>query len=183
MATTKYLALLRGINVGGKNVIAKDDLRRCFEDIGCETVSTYIQSGNILFRSAVASVRQLTAEVEAALSERFSYEAQAVVLPYKKYRSAVEAAPAGWGDDDAWKHNALFTIAGTTPKQVAAALPEPKAGIETIALGPGVLFWSVLKAQQTKASYARITGTKPYKQVTIRNSNTTRKLLELLDAM
>ncbi|QDU53935.1 DUF1697 domain-containing protein [Aeoliella mucimassa] len=183
MATTKYLALLRGINVGGKNVIAKDDLRRCFEDLGCETVSTYIQSGNILFRSSTSSVRQLTDDVQAALSERFAYDAQAVVLPYRKYQAAVAAAPDGWGDDPAQKHNALFTMRGTTPQKVVAALADPKPGIETITLAPGVIFWSVVKAAQTKATYARITGTKPYQQVTIRNSNTTRKLLELLDAM
>ena len=51
-ALPKFLALLRGINVGGKNIIAKDDLRQCFEDLGFESVRTYIQSGNILFRAA-----------------------------------------------------------------------------------------------------------------------------------
>ena len=56
-APSRFLALLRGINVGGKNVIAKDALRRCFEEIGLSSVRTYIQSGNILFRSDRTRVR------------------------------------------------------------------------------------------------------------------------------
>ena len=152
---SRFLALLRGINVGGKNVIAKDDLRRCFEDLGFKNVRTYIQSGNILFRSDETSVKALTAVVEAGLSDRFSYEAQVVILPHRKYRSAVEAAPDGWGMDDAQKHNALFTLNGTTPKKVMMQLAAPKAEIEAVTTGPGVIFWSASKTHLTKTTMMR----------------------------
>ena len=99
----RYLALLRGINVGGKNIIAKDDLRECFEDLGLTSVRTYIQSGNILFRAESASVKDLAAAIESQLSERFAYEAQAVVLTHRKYKSAVAAAPPAWGIDEEQK--------------------------------------------------------------------------------
>lgn len=81
---SRFLALLRGINVGGKNIIAKDDLRRCFEDMGFTSVRTYIQSGNVLFRSDQTSIKQQTTAIEAGLSDRFSYEGQAVVLSHRK---------------------------------------------------------------------------------------------------
>ena len=73
----RFLALLRGINVGGKNIVPKDALRKCFEDLGYRSVRTYIQSGNILFRSAETDVTALTDEIEHALSVRFSYDARA----------------------------------------------------------------------------------------------------------
>ena len=125
----RYVALLRGINVGGNNIIAKDDLRRCFEEMGFSRVRTYIQSGNIVFRAAEGETDQLTARVEAGLSERFSYAARAVVLSYADYRAVLAAAPDAWGEDAAYRHNALFTLAGTTPDEVLASLPPVKEGI------------------------------------------------------
>jgi uncharacterized protein (DUF1697 family) len=119
---SRFLALLRGINVGGKNVIAKDDLRQCFEGLGFTSVRTYIQSGNVLFRTDTLRVQELTAAIEAGLSERFSYAAQAVILPRSKYAAAVAAAPESWGADEAYKHNALFTLNSTTPRKVLAQL-------------------------------------------------------------
>ena len=62
---SRFLALLRGINVGGKNIIAKADLRQCFEELGLTNVRTYIQSGNVLFRCDEKSVDELTATLQA----------------------------------------------------------------------------------------------------------------------
>jgi uncharacterized protein (DUF1697 family) len=177
----RFLALLRGINVGGKNVIAKDDLRQCFEDLGFTSVRTYIQSGNILFRSETSSVKELTAAVEAGLSDRFSYEAQVVILPQRKYKSAVAAAPDGWGTDDKQKHNAMFTLSSTTPKKVLAQLPVPKTGIETVTTGPGVIFWSASKSHLTKTTMLKLAKETAYQQMTVRNHNTVFKLLELFE--
>ena len=177
--TLRFLALLRGINVGGKNVIAKDDLRQCFEDLGYTKVRTYIQSGNILFRSDETSVKKLTAAIESGLSDRFSYQAQAVVLPHRKYKSAVAAAPDGWGTDDQQKHNALFTLNSTTPKKVLAQLATPKPDIETVTAGPGVIFWSASKSQLTKTTMMKLAKEPVYQQMTVRNHNTVFKLLDL----
>ncbi|MCO6046120.1 DUF1697 domain-containing protein [Aeoliella sp. ICT_H6.2] len=179
MPNSRHLALLRGVNVGGRNLIAKDELRQCFETIGFTAVRTYIQSGNILFRSDSSALRELTKRVEAALSERFDYQAQAVVLSHAKYQAAVAAAPPAWGQDAACKHYAIFPVGGITPQKVLAQLPEPDAGIETVTVGPGVLLWSVDNRRQPRSTYARLSRHQLYKQLTIRNSNTTFKLLEL----
>lgn len=179
----RFLALLRGINVGGKNLIAKDDLRQCFEGIGFEGVRTYIQSGNILFRSDTTSVKELTAAIESGLSKRFSYDAQAVVLSHRKYKSALAAAPDGWGASEAQKHNAVFTLNSTTPRKVLAELPSPKTEIETVTAGPGVIFWSASKKQLTKTTMMRLAASPAYQHVTVRNHNTTLKLLELFEAI
>ena len=177
----RYLALLRGINVGGNNIIAKDDLRRCFEDMGCINVRTYIQSGNIVFRAADGEAQRLTARVEAGLSERFSYAARAVVLSYAGYRALLGAAPPAWGEDPAYRHNALFTLAGTTPDEVLASIPPVKEELETVAAGPGVVFWSAEKKRATRSAFVKLPAHPIYQQVTIRNHNTVRRLAALLE--
>lgn len=177
----RYLALLRGINVGGRNVIGKDDLRRCFEDLGFERVRTYIQSGNVLFRAAAADVAKLNARVEQGLSDRFSYAARSVVLSHADYSSALAAAPPAWGEDPACRHNALFTMAGVTPEEVLAGLPPAKPDIDAIAAGPGVVFWSAPKDRITRSAFMKLPSLPVYQQVTIRNHNTVRKLAALLD--
>lgn len=180
-APPRFLALLRGINVGGKNVIAKDALRRCFEEIGLSGVRTYIQSGNILFRSDRTRVEELTEAIEHGLSDRFSYAARAVVLSHGSYRSAVRAAPAAWGHDDAQRHNALFTLAGITPKRAIAQLASPRADVETVTAGPGVIFWSVSRKRATRSTWIKLPASPVYQQVTARNHNTVFKLLELFE--
>ena len=175
----RYLALLRGINVGGKNLIGKDDLRRCFQDLGFERVRTYIQSGNVLFRAPAGGA--LTKRVEEGLSERFAYAARAVVLSHADYAAALAAAPPAWGEGADCRHNALFTLAGTTADEVLAGLPPAKPDIDTIAVGPGVVFWSAVKERITRSAFMKLPTLPVYRQVTIRNHNTVRKLAALLD--
>ena len=78
---TQYLALLRSINVGGKNSIKMADLIACFEGMGFTNVATYIQSGNVLFCSSKNNIPELTDTIESALSKQFKKkEVIAVVL-------------------------------------------------------------------------------------------------------
>lgn len=180
----RYLALLRGINVGGNNIIAKDDLRRCFEDLGFTNVRTYIQSGNIVFRAEPGEPEEpgpLTERVEAGLSARFSYAARAVVLSYADYRALLDAAPPAWGEEPAYRHNALFTLAGTTPAQVLESIPLVKEELETVAAGPGVVFWSADKKRVTRSAFVKLPAHPIYQRVTIRNHNTVRRLATLLE--
>lgn len=68
----RYVALLRGINVGGKNKVPMADLRDALGDAGYESVRTYIQSGNVVFASA-RSRKGLEEEVEQVLEARFGF--------------------------------------------------------------------------------------------------------------
>ncbi len=177
----RYVALLRGINVGGNNIISKEQLRETFESLGFRGVKTYIQSGNILFRSGVGDIAELTAMVEAELSKRFDYKARAVLLSHEQYAANLKSAPADWGNDPDYKHNALFAYATTTPREVHSLLPPPKDGIERVSIADNVLFWSVSKQDQLKTTYNNLPKLTAYKQVTIRNSNTTLRLLKMFD--
>ena len=179
--STPFLALLRGLNVGGQNVIGKHDLVRCFEDLGFDSVRTYIQSGNVLFRSSESRAAALTRTIEAALSERLSNQVRAVVLPRTRYRAAVASAPDGWGRDDDWTHNAAFTLRGVTPRQVIEQLPVPKEDIETLAGGLGAIFWSISKQHQTRTTWMKLAAAPAYQHLTVRNHRTVFRLRELLE--
>ena len=177
----RYLALLRGINVGGKNVITKEDLRKCFERLGFDNVRTYIQSGNVLFDTHVSDFAQLTEQVQTALSKRFKYDARAVVIPKSKYKSMLRQAPDDWGTEPNQKHNAIFVLPGATPRFVLSKLGPPKAEIETVTTASGVIFWSISKRDQTKATYMKLSSKPVYRSMTIRNHNTVFKLAEMFD--
>lgn len=178
---TRFVALLRGINVGGKNIIAKGDLIECFEDLGFQNVTTYIQSGNVLFRANTSSVKNVTAKTEKQLSGRFSYNARAVVLTQRQYASAVKAAHPNWGHQDEYKHNALFTLSDTTAKKVLSQLPDPQADIETVSTAPRVLFWSASKDNLSRTTIMKLAKSPLYKQLTVRNHNTVFKILDLFE--
>ena len=183
MAGTRCIALLRGVNVGGRNIISKGDLARCFEDLGLQDVRTYIQSGNILFRTRSRGVTRLTATIERELASRFSYPARAVVMSCEQYGSAVDAAPPRWGRVATWKHNALFTLADLAPEEVLAQLPPLEAGLEEVGTGPGVLFWSASKNDLGRTTMMKLASAPLYQRLTVRNHNTVFKIRELLEAL
>ena len=177
----RYLALLRGINVGGKNVIRKDDLRSCFEELGFQNVTTYIQSGNVLFGAATSDVARLCDQVEAGLARRFGYDVRAVVLSHGDYRAAVRAAHDSWGVTEGYRHDALFLLPGVASDELLASLPPLRRELEQATAAPGVIFWSVERAKVTRSSFTRLPGIPAYQQVTIRNHNTVRRLEQLFD--
>jgi uncharacterized protein (DUF1697 family) len=67
--TTSYVALLRGINVGGRAKVAMDDLRKVFVGLGHTEAKTYIQSGNVIFRAPTADVSQLVGDIERRIAQ------------------------------------------------------------------------------------------------------------------
>ena len=93
---TTYVALLRGINVGGKNLIRMPALKACFEENGFEDVATYIQSGNVLFLVR-AGAPELTDRIEAMLAQAFDYVPIVVVRSRRQMRAIVDGAPKGFG--------------------------------------------------------------------------------------
>ncbi|MEX2421044.1 MAG: DUF1697 domain-containing protein, partial [Actinomycetota bacterium] len=104
-----YVALLRGINVGGKNLIKMPALKACFEENGFEDVATYIQSGNVLFTAPGTRAAELTRRIEMMLAEAFAYVPTVVVRNRKQMRAIVEPAPKGFGSEPAkYQYNVIF---------------------------------------------------------------------------
>jgi uncharacterized protein (DUF1697 family) len=176
---TSYVALLRGINVGGKNLIKMPALKACFEENGLERVATYIQSGNVLFASDLRST-ELTRRIETMLAAAFDYIPTVVVRSRKQLRAVVERAPKGFGSrPTAYRYDVIFLKAPLTANAAIKHVPTNPA-VDEAHTGTGVLYFSRLTAKATQSRLNKIVGSPIYPSVTIRNWNTTTKLLELM---
>ena len=182
MAETQYLALLRGINVGGNNIIKMADLKACFEKMGFTDVITFIQSGNILFKTAEKDKVKLTTKIENTLSERFGYKSRMVTVTYKELKKVVEAAPKGFGKDlDKFRCDVIFLKEPLTPKEAMKNVSK-KVGVDDAHAGEFVLYFSRLISKASQSHLTKIIKLPMYQNMTIRNWNTTTKLLALMKA-
>jgi uncharacterized protein (DUF1697 family) len=178
-AGVQYLALLRGINVGGKNLVKMADLRAAFEDLGFADVLTYIASGNVLFRAPRRKAEELAAEIESDLSQRFGVEIKVVLLTEAQLRRAVEGAPPGFGADTDLC-DVMFVRKPVTARQ-AFALVETREGIDRAWQGRDVIYFSRLAAKASGSRLSRLVARPEYKSMTVRSWSTTAKLLALMD--
>jgi uncharacterized protein (DUF1697 family) len=176
-----YVALLRGINVGGKNLIKMPALKACFEANGFGNVATYIQSGNVLFTSPSTPSADLTRRIEGMLAEAFDYVPTVVVRNRKQMRAIVDGAPRGFGSEPAtYRYDVIFLKEPLAAKVAMKSVPT-KPGVDEAQAGPGVLYFSRLVARATQSRLSKIVSSPIYPSVTIRNWNTTTKLLRMMD--
>ena len=181
MTDIQYLALLRGINVGGKNIIKMADLKACFEGMGFTEVLTFIQSGNVLFRSAEKDKKKLTRKIEQVLSERFSYTSRIVAVTHKELRKVIAEAPKGFGKDlDMYRYDVLFLKEPLTSLEAMKNV-RVKEGVDEAHGGRSVLYFSRLISKASQSSLTKIITLPMYQNMTIRNWNTTTKLLALME--
>lgn len=174
----KYVALLRGINVGGNNRVPMAELKACFERGGFKNVVTYINSGNVIFESDESSLTKLVEICESAIGKQFGFRVVCSVISAHDLRAAVQHAPKWWNAGDA-KHNAIFVIAPKTAKEIMQEVGEAKPEYEKVAAYGQVIFWSAPLKTFGRTRYNKIVGTPAYQFITIRNANTTLKLSQL----
>jgi uncharacterized protein (DUF1697 family) len=178
----QYVALLRGINVGGNNRIKMPELRRCFEALGLGNVATYIQSGNVLFEAAQAGPARLSARIEAALSERFGYQARIVLRSHGQMRAIVADAPGGFGSQpDLYRYDVVFLRGPLTAAEAMEHL-RTKEGVDQAFAGDGVCYFARLASRAAQSYLSRFVALPVYQRTTIRNWHTTVKLQVLMDA-
>jgi len=175
-----YLALLRGINVGGKNIIRMAELRRCFETQGFRDVVTYIQSGNVIFRAPDSTPAALTMRIEEMLASAFDYPGKVVLRSRRQMEAVVAGAPAGFGSQpDRYRYDAIF-LRDTLTAQDAMGEVRVRPGVDRAWAGEGVLYFSRLIAQASRSYLSRLVSMPVYQEMTIRNWNTTTRLLRLM---
>jgi uncharacterized protein (DUF1697 family) len=176
-----YLALLRGINVGGKNIIKMADLKTSFEWMGFSGVATYIQSGNVLFESAESDRSALTGKIEHGLSRDFEYSSKAVIVSADELAQIIREAPRGFGDDlETYRCDVIFLKEPLTPAE-AILQARVKPGVDFAQAGTLALYFSRLTARASQSHLTKIIGTPVYQSMTIRNWNTTTKLFALME--
>lgn len=173
-----YLALLRGINVGGHGRLRMSDLKACCEAIGLTAVRTYIQSGNVLFAAPQKRTTALATTLESAIEKQFGFRPGVAVFTEKEWLAVVTDAPAWWGRDADWKHNLIALLRDTSPDDVIAAMNPAKD--ERVAAGIGVVYQSVASNRPSPTSSDRLGRHSIGRRVTVRNRNTTMKLAQWL---
>jgi uncharacterized protein (DUF1697 family) len=173
------VALLRGINVGGANIIKMDALRRSFERMGFSSVRTLLASGNVVFCTADTDARKLEAEIERVLSGNHRYAAKVVVRTLGEYERMMRAMPPRWGSDKALRHYVLFLRHAIDRPSLLREL-DVNEGIEELRYVPGALLWSARLDKLTASKMSKVIAKPIYQDMTVRNVNTTRKIYELL---
>ena len=177
----KYVVLLRGINVGGKNKVSMAGLKKCLEELGFSHVSTYIASGNVILESdkSPTEIKSLT---EKTLVKSFKFDSELIkvlVLSRKQLQAVIDQKPKGFGEEPAkYYSDAIFLI--DIEVDQAMAVFNPREGVDKVWPGDGVIYSQRLGAQRTKSRLGKIVGTPAYKSMTIRSWNTTTKLLEII---
>lgn len=179
----QYVALLRGINVGGKNLIKMTDLKACVEVLDFKNVRTYIQSGNILFTTARSDQAKLTSLIEEALSNTFNYKSRVVVRSHKQMKEIIVQAPKGFGKDPATcRYDVIFLKEPLTADEAMKSVTT-KEGVDQAFAGNGVLYFSRLIQKAAQSHLTRIITMPVYQNMTIRNWNTTTKLLHMMETV
>ncbi len=176
----RYVCLLRGINVGGKNKVDMKQLKTVFEEAGMTSVRTYINSGNIIFSTRKREHARLAGLLEDEIAERFGFRVNALLRDIDTMRSVVSAIPPEWTNDQSMKCDVMFLWEDVDRPSIVEQL-DVKPGIEDVRYAAGSVIWRVDRANVTKSGMMKLVGTALYKRMTIRNCNTVRKLLELME--
>ena len=157
---TRYLVLLRGINVGGRNKVPMAALRELLESHGHTKVSTYIASGNVIL-SSDRSAAAIKRELEDALPKAFKLDSELIavlVLTQAQLRAVVRDRPKGFGDQpDTYHSDAIFLMGIDAP--TAMKVFDPRPGVDEVWPGKGVIYSQRLSAQRTKSRLGKIVGT------------------------
>lgn len=173
----RYVAFLRGVNVGGKNTIPMKELKKRFEELGFKEVKTYLNSGNALFSSS-DSAERCTDKVESMMRSCFGFAIPVLCMPKEALEDILQNAPAWWGGADKEIYdNLIFIMPPAAFSDVLHEIGEPKEGLERIEHYRNAIFWSFDRKEYRKTNWwsktasARIGG-----KLTIRTANTVRKL-------
>lgn len=175
----KYIAFLRGINVGGKNIIKMDSLKKEFEEMGFSSVKTYIQSGNVLFESDIDNQNKIEERIENTLAKKFKYKAKVLVRSKKEIKNTISSFPKIFENPE-WKHNVIFLSSIIDSKDILKKF-NIKEDIEQLFYSKGVLFWSARLDKITRSTMLKLSSREEYQEMTVRNVNTTKKIFELMN--
>ena len=178
----EYVALLRGINVGGKNKVIMSELRAQIAAEGFGHVRTYINSGNLLFETAADASREDVAQtVEDILARHYDFPIRLALLTAQEYLAQLEELPDWWHGEVA-RRDALFYTRGLDRDHVRERIEAMELGDEAVHFGEHAVFWGKFdeKSFLKTAYHKRLLREDFYRQVTIRSGSTVEKIAAML---
>ena len=177
----KYIALLRGINISGKNKISMNELKIGFEEIGYKEVKTHLNSGNVIFESNINDKKQITENIQMMIKNKFNYSIPVFITTKEELKCILDNSPKWWGTDNKEIYdNIIFIIPPATYEEIYNTIGAPKEDLEKISEYKNIIFWSyILKYYQKTNWWPKTANTTINDKITIRTANTVKKLLEL----
>jgi uncharacterized protein (DUF1697 family) len=179
MPLNVFVALLRGVNVGGNSMINMRALKESFETMGFPHVMTYINSGNVIFTTKEGDPRKLERKIEQMLSKDYQLDSKVVVRSLSEMEELVKNLPRSWNGDSGWRYNVIFLRHSIDSQDIVAELPA-NSDIEKIVYRPGALLWSGQVSEMRGTNMEKLSRQKVFQSMTVRNLNTTKKLYELM---
>ena len=176
----KYISLLRGINISGKNKIAMSELKKELEQGGYENVVTYLNSGNVIFTSNRKDKDSIRNQIQLIIKNKFNLEIPIYIMTSQELEELLNHHPEWWGKDDKEIYdNVIFLIPPTTYEDVLNAIGLPNA-YEKIQEYKNTIFWSyTLKDYRKTNWWSKTASTNISNKITIRTANTVKKVLEI----
>ena len=177
----RYVALLRGINISGKNKVSMAELKKGFEILGFEEVKTYLNSGNVIFSSDEYDIQKITKQIGAAIKSQFGFDIPVFVILKEKLEDILHHAPDWWGTDNKEIYdNLIFIMPPVTFVDVYNEVGEPKEELEKIKDYKETVFWSFSRKNYQKTNWWSNTASANIStKLTIRTANTVRKIVSM----
>lgn len=173
----KYVMLLRGVNVGGNRKVSMPQVRALFTSLGFSDVATYINSGNIIFSSEnMPSVSNLARE----LLQEFGFEIPFLLLTAQDIIAIAEAIPKEWQNNNTDHKSDVIYLYDAVNSADAISMIGYRPEFETLLYVNHAVLSYLPRVHRSRSSLLKLMGTPLYKQVTIRNITTARKLAEMV---
>lgn len=172
-----HVALLRGVNVGGKNKVEMGRLRDLFEGLGHKDVRTFINSGNVIFNAS--GQRNPTKSITAAIEEEFGFPVEVLVKNIAAVEKVERAIPEHWVDDKTMRTYVMFLWDRVDKPSLVDDLPL-KEDIDNVIYVDGAVIWQVDRQYVTRSGMGKVVSGSLYKSMTIRNANTVRKIASMM---
>lgn len=174
----RYIALLRGINISGKNKIAMSELKEGFKELGFAEVATYLNSGNVMF-SCEEEKDALAGEIGVMIQDRFGLAIPVFVMLQEEMKERLEHAPDWWGEDTKEIYdNLIFLMPPLSYDEFYGEMGSPKAEYEQVQEYKDVVFWSFSRKDYRKTNWwSKTVNSNVSDRITIRTANTVRKIV------
>ncbi len=176
----KYIALLRGINISGKNKIVMSELKKEFDNLGYQEITTYLNSGNVIFETDLEDKNAIKNHIQLMIKDKFNFDIPTYVMTLQELQELLNHSPEWWGKDDKEIYdNIIFIIPPTTYNEVFNTIGFPNE-YEKIQEYKNNIFWSFdLKNYRKSNWWSKTANTDISDKITIRTANTMRKILEI----
>jgi len=173
----KYVALLRGINVGKGVRVPMKTLKELLEGLGLSNVVTYLNSGNVVFESKLG-VPELTCLIGDELKRAFGQEVPTLVKTAAEMIAIAESIPREWGNNDREQTYVAYLFDDVAAPGLVEELPIKREYMR-IFYAHKVIVWNIQRADYNRSQITKIVGHSSYARMTTRNVNTARKLAAL----